>query len=96
MRNSVFARPLAEREQERRKRRASGNAHAARRGREPRPQWANDEYTDHLAPLVLLAMNTGLRRGELLGLTWEAVDRQAKRLKVTAQPRNPRECVTSR
>ena len=76
---------LTEREQDRRKRRASGNAHAAARGRETRPQWGDDEYTDHLAPLVLLAMNTGLRRGELLGLAWEAVDRQAKRLKVTAR-----------
>ena len=75
----------AEREQERRKRRESGNAHAALRGRETRPQWADDEYTDHLTPLVPPAMNTGLRRGELLGSTWEAVDRQAKRLKVTTR-----------
>lgn len=76
---------LADREQERRTRRASGNAHAVLRGRETLPTWADDEYTDHLAPLVLLAINTGLRRGELLGLTWESVDRKAKRLKVTAR-----------
>jgi integrase len=75
---------LAEREAERRRRRISGNAWAAARGRKTRPAWADDEYTDHLTPLVLLAMNTGLRRGELLGLTWEAVDRKRKQLRVTA------------
>jgi len=76
---------LDDREAKRRRQRISGNAWAAARGRPTRPLWAPDEYTDHLAPLVLLAMNTGLRRGELLGLTWEAIDRQAKRIKVTAK-----------
>ena len=31
-------------------------------------------YTDHIKPLVLLVLNTGLRRGEALGLTWGAID----------------------
>lgn len=75
---------LAKREVERRKRRLKGNAWVAARGRETRPVWAADEYTDHLMPLVVLAMNTGLRRGELLGLTWEVIDRKRKQLRVTA------------
>lgn len=75
---------LARREEERRRRRLSGIAHAVARHREPLPAFADDEYTDHVLPLVLLAMNTGLRRGELLGLAWEAIDRKAKRIKVTA------------
>ena len=75
---------LEAREAGRRQRRATGNAHAVARGREARPAWADVQYTDHVAPLVLLAMNTGLRRGELLGLTWESVDRTKKLLKVSA------------
>ena len=75
---------LADREDERRRQRASGNAWAKERGRDCRPEWAPDQFTDHLAPLVLLALNTGLRRGELFGLTWEAVDLTRSQLRVAA------------
>ena len=73
---------LARREAKRREQRVSGNAHSAARGREQRPLWSDDQYTDHVAPLVLLAINTGLRRGELLGLSWESIDLPGRRLKV--------------
>jgi integrase len=82
--NARLRKAIARREDERRQQRARGNAWAAARGRELRPEWAPDEFTDHLAPLVLLALNTGLRRGELFGLTWEAVDVARGQLRVAA------------
>jgi integrase len=82
--NARLRKAIAHREVERRRQRASGNAWAAARGRQLRPEWAPGEFTDHLAPLVLLALNTGLRRGELFGLTWEAVDLARSQLRVTA------------
>ena len=75
---------LAEREKERRAARVRGNAKMRVRGYETRPEFAADEFTDHLAPLTLLALNTGLRRGELFGLSWNAVDLERRRLQVTA------------
>jgi integrase len=65
---------LEGRESAMRKARLSGNAWNAERGRETRHVWKADEYTDHLRPFVLTAMNTGLRRGELFSLEWRDVD----------------------
>jgi len=75
---------LLAREAERRQQRASANQWAVTRGYEPRPMWAVDDFTDHLTPIVLVALNTGLRRGELLGLTWEHVSFERKQLTVAA------------
>lgn len=42
--------------------------------------WKPSEFTDHLVPIVLTALNTGMRRGELFGLTWENVNLPGKML----------------
>lgn len=39
-------------------------------------------YTDHLMPIVVLAMNTGLRRGELFNLQWADVNLKGRLLTV--------------
>lgn len=75
---------LQKREDERRAHRVSGNAWCAQRGGDGRPMWPKDGYTDHLMPLVLVALNTGLRRGELFSLDWDNVNLPGKMLTVTA------------
>lgn len=75
---------LAAREAARRASRERYNAWHVARGSEGLAQWPADGFTDHLAPLVLVAMNTGLRRGELFGLAWADVNLPAKLVTVTA------------
>ena len=76
---------LLAREAARRAQRISGNAWSLARGREQRLAWTKDAFTDHLAPLTLVALNTGLRRGELFGLTWDRVSLDRAQLTVTAE-----------
>jgi integrase len=75
---------LQAREGTRRKERLNANQWRAERGYEDRPVWPATAYTDHLMPLVLLALNTGLRRGELFSLDWDNVNLAGKMLTVTA------------
>lgn len=73
---------LDAREARRKAERLSWERWRKERGREP--LGAFHGYTDHLAPMVLLALNTGLRRGELTQITWGDVDLRAKVLTVRA------------
>ena len=75
---------LDAREVSRRASRDRHNAWHTERGSVGHPQWHKDAFTDHLMPLVLVAMNTGLRRGELFGLSWEDVNLPGKLVTVTA------------
>lgn len=63
---------LSERDCEIKAKRASANLWRAERGRDLLPTLTG--YADHLEPLVLLALNTGLRRGDLLNLKWSNID----------------------
>jgi integrase len=59
---------LTARDDKRRAERTRANQWRQDRGYAAWP--AHGVYTDHLAPLVLTALHTGLRRGELFSLTW--------------------------
>lgn len=72
---------LQTREGELRAARDRFNAWRAARHLKLLPQ-RRDSYVDHLQPMVLIAMNTGLRRGELLSLRWGEVNLEGKILTV--------------
>jgi integrase len=78
---------LQKRETERREARASANRWRRERGYDELPEFPEDGFTDHLTPVVLLALNTGLRRGELLKLDWSRVRLDARRVEVPAATR---------
>lgn len=84
---------LIQRETSLRDARRRFNAWRTQRELKPLPERAG-EFVDHVRPLTLLALNTGLRRGELLTLTWADVDLAARQLTVqghnakSAQTRN--------
>lgn len=52
--------------------RESANAWRRERGYEEWPAYG--AYTDHISPIVRLALHTGLRRGELFNLRWRDLD----------------------
>ncbi|MEJ8569170.1 site-specific integrase [Elongatibacter sediminis] len=62
---------LRARDAEKREGRESGNEFRRKRGYEELPELG--EFADYLHPLVLLLMNTGLRRSEALSLRWNQV-----------------------
>jgi integrase len=59
--------------------RESGNEWRSARGQRLLP----DDTVDHLRPMVLLSLNTGLRRGELFALRWRDLDLDRRVLTVT-------------
>lgn len=73
---------LAARDDAHRARRESGSAWRTSRGIEPLE--AINGYSDHLTPMVILALNTGLRRGELTSIRWDDINLPGRLLTVRA------------
>jgi integrase len=73
---------LADRDAAGARERASANEWRRARGYELLPEITG--YCDHITPMVLLSLNTGLRQGELFSLAWESIDLIRKTLSVLA------------
>ncbi|MCY0389128.1 site-specific integrase [Robbsia sp. Bb-Pol-6] len=95
---------LAAREARERAGRASANEWRAARRYDLLPNLTPGAYCDHLQPMVLLSLNTGMRQGETLKLRWDAVDLErailtvrgatAKSRRVRHIPLNPEALAT--
>ena len=64
-----------------RKERESANKWRRQRKQPLYPAIGPDEFADHIKPLVLLALNTGLRRGDLFDLEWSEVDLELRQIR---------------
>ena len=73
---------LDARQDEMRAERESANTWRTDRHREPMPSLLELPFTDHLKPMVLVSLNTGMRRGELFDLKWSAVNFDTKTITV--------------
>ncbi len=77
---SRLRKALVDRDAEHQAARQRGNAWRAERDRDPMP--ALGTYADHLTPMVLISINTGLRQGELFNLAWQDVNLEGALLSV--------------
>jgi integrase len=75
---------LDDREERMRAERDSANEWRRSRGYPSLPNLRQLPYCDHIKPMVLLSLNTGMRRGEVLDLTWEHIDLTNRMITVPA------------
>jgi integrase len=74
---------LADRDDHARRQRRSANDWRGQRDIELLREWSERDFTDHLWPMVLVSLNSGLRYGELAQLEWSAVDLRARNMTIT-------------
>ena len=79
-----FRKALDDRQADIVKERVSANSWRAVRGKDQLPDLSKRQFVDYLKPICILAMNTGMRRGEVFQLQWGDVDFKLKQVKVRA------------
>lgn len=79
---TALRKALLERDERIRKDRTRGNEWRRARHKAVLPDLYQQVYADHLHPMALLTLNTGLRRGEAFQLKWCDVDLQRRELAV--------------
>lgn len=76
---------LEAREKIARAQRDSANEWRTKRNRKPLLDLRTLAFADHLKPMVLLSLNTGMRRGEVFNLRWQDVNLAGKVLTVAGE-----------
>jgi len=64
--------------------RLRANNWRSNRGYEPYVEYQECQFADHIEPMVLLALNTGMRRGEIFHLTWQDINLKTGMINVRA------------
>jgi len=76
---------LDEREERKRAERDSANAWRQERGYQLYPDPEKLAFMDHLKPMIILSMNTGMRKGEVFQLKWSNVNFEIRQLTVVGE-----------
>ncbi|HCD9498720.1 DUF4102 domain-containing protein [Legionella pneumophila] len=76
---------LKYREVELKQDRIKGNQWREERGYEKLHEFSENKFSDHLMPMILIAMNTGLRQGELFNLDWDMIDLEKRSLIISGE-----------